>query len=122
MGRGWNASLPDFEKTEATIHDGEDLDIPTHIRRGVSLNWRQTAACRRADGVDNYVMSTVKEIEAAIAQLDPKDVHAVADWVQEYREELWDKKIEVDAKAGKLDPLIEKARAGHRAGKSTPFP
>jgi cell division protein FtsZ len=27
-----------FEKSEPTIHDGEDLDIPTYIRRGVPLN------------------------------------------------------------------------------------
>jgi cell division protein FtsZ len=27
-----------FEKSEPTIHHGEDLDIPTYIRRGVSLN------------------------------------------------------------------------------------
>ena len=27
-----------FDKTEATIHNGEDLDMPTYIRRGVALN------------------------------------------------------------------------------------
>jgi cell division protein FtsZ len=27
-----------FEKSEPTIRDGEDLDIPTYIRRGVALN------------------------------------------------------------------------------------
>ena len=27
-----------FDKTEATIHNGEDLDIPTYLRRGVALN------------------------------------------------------------------------------------
>jgi cell division protein FtsZ len=27
-----------FEKSEPTIHHGEDLDVPTYIRRGVSLN------------------------------------------------------------------------------------
>lgn len=26
-----------FEKSEATLHDGEDLDVPTYIRRGVVL-------------------------------------------------------------------------------------
>jgi hypothetical protein len=45
----------------------------------------------------------------------------VADWLQEYREELWDKQIEADAKAGKLDSLIKKAKAGYRAGKATPL-
>ena len=27
-----------FEKSEPTLHRGEDLDVPTYIRRGVSLN------------------------------------------------------------------------------------
>lgn len=67
-------------------------------------------------------MSTVEEIESAIAQLDAKDVQAVANWLQEHREELWDTKIKADAKAGKLDPLIKKAKAGYRAGIATPFP
>ena len=67
-------------------------------------------------------MSTVKEIESAITQLDPKEVQAVADWLQEYRDELWDKQIAKDAKAGKLNSLIKKAKAGHRAGKATAFP
>jgi hypothetical protein len=27
-----------FDKSEPTIHKGEDLDIPTYVRRGVPLN------------------------------------------------------------------------------------
>ncbi len=27
-----------FDKSEPTIHQGEDLDVPTYIRRGISLN------------------------------------------------------------------------------------
>lgn len=27
-----------FDKTEPTLHNGEDLDLPTYIRRGVALN------------------------------------------------------------------------------------
>jgi cell division protein FtsZ len=27
-----------FDKSEPTIHKGEDLDVPTYIRRGVALN------------------------------------------------------------------------------------
>ena len=27
-----------FEKSQPTIYKGEDLDLPTYIRRGVSLN------------------------------------------------------------------------------------
>ena len=27
-----------FDKSQPTIHKGEDLDLPTYIRRGVALN------------------------------------------------------------------------------------
>jgi cell division protein FtsZ len=27
-----------FEKSEPTIHQGQDLDVPTYIRRGIALN------------------------------------------------------------------------------------
>ena len=27
-----------FDKSEPTLHNGEDLDIPTFLRRGVPLN------------------------------------------------------------------------------------
>jgi cell division protein FtsZ len=27
-----------FEKSEPTIHRGEDLDVPTYVRRGIALN------------------------------------------------------------------------------------
>jgi len=27
-----------FDKSEPTIHKGEDLDLPTYVRRGVALN------------------------------------------------------------------------------------
>ncbi len=67
-------------------------------------------------------MSTVQEIETAISKLKPREVHAVAEWLLAFREELWDKQIAADAKAGKLDRLIRKAKADHRAGKATSFP
>ena len=67
-------------------------------------------------------MSTVQEIESAIAQLEPKDVHAVADWLQEFREELWDRQIGADAKAGRLDKLMEEAKQDYQAGRCKPLP
>ena len=67
-------------------------------------------------------MSTVAEIEQAIQKLTPQEIKAVADWLQEFREEMWDQQIEADAKAGKLDKFIAKAKADYRAGKATPFP
>ena len=67
-------------------------------------------------------MNTVHEIESAITKLKPEEVHVAADWLQDYRDDLWDKQIEADAKAGRLDGLISKANAEYRASQATPFP
>jgi predicted HAD superfamily phosphohydrolase YqeG len=67
-------------------------------------------------------MSTVQEIETAIQKLKPEEIHEVADWLQELREELWDKQIDADAKAGRLDKLMEEAKQDYLAGRCKPLP
>jgi len=66
-------------------------------------------------------MSTVQEIETAIQKLKPQEINEVADWLQELREELWDKQIDADAKAGRLDKLAEKALEDYRTGRTQPL-
>ena len=67
-------------------------------------------------------MSTVAEIESAIKNLKPQEIREVGQLLDELREELWDQQIDADARAGRLDKMIAKAKAGYRAGKATPFP
>lgn len=67
-------------------------------------------------------MSTVAEIEKAIQKLTPQEVTAVAEWLQEFRGEMWDQQIAADAKAGKLDKLMEEAKQDYRAGRCKPLP
>ncbi|MGH7990157.1 MAG: hypothetical protein ACREDS_08235 [Limisphaerales bacterium] len=67
-------------------------------------------------------MSTIAEIKSAIKKLKPQEISRVGDWLDEFRERLFDEHIEADAKAGWLDKMIAKAKAGYRAGKATPFP
>lgn len=67
-------------------------------------------------------MSTVAEIERAIQKLTPQEVKAVAEWLQEFREEMWDQQIAADAKAGKLDKLMEEAKQDYQAGRCKPLP
>ena len=45
QAKQWQTQLPleivskgRFDKSEPTIHKGEDLDVPTYVRRGVALN------------------------------------------------------------------------------------
>jgi hypothetical protein len=67
-------------------------------------------------------MSTVAEIEQAIEKLDPKEIRRVGDWLDELRERLFDERIEADAKAGKLDKLMEEAKQDYLAGRCKPLP
>ena len=68
------------------------------------------------------VMRSVEEIQAEIAKLTPSEVRRVAKWLAEYEAEIWDKQIEEDAAAGKLDRFIEEALDEHRRGKTRPLP
>jgi hypothetical protein len=67
-------------------------------------------------------MSTLHDNETTIQQLPPTTVHAVTDWLQDYREELWDREIAADAQAGKLDALMEEAKQDYLAGRCRPLP
>lgn len=68
------------------------------------------------------VMRSVEEIEAEIAKLTPAEVRQIVKWLAEYKAELWDKQIEEDAAAGKIDRFIEEALEEHRQGKTRPLP
>lgn len=62
-------------------------------------------------------MSTVKEIEAAIAQLPKDEFWKLTDRLVAMREDAWDRQIEADAKSGKLDKLFEQADRDFDAGR-----
>jgi hypothetical protein len=66
-------------------------------------------------------MTRLEKIEQDIAALDPKDVRKLAEWLEEYKAELWDRQMEDDAKSGRLDKFAARALAAHKAGKSTPL-
>ena len=63
-------------------------------------------------------MSTVKQIEEAIRQLPPNKVCEVRTWLTEYDNALWDRQIEADVAAGKLDAIADEALREHREGKT----
>jgi hypothetical protein len=67
-------------------------------------------------------MSTVEEIKNAIEQLDFEQRTQLAHWMHGWEDDDWDKRIAADAKAGKLDHLIRKAKADAKAGRLRNFP
>lgn len=56
-------------------------------------------------------MNALPEIETAIKQLPDNDVRQLAQWLQNYLNEKWDRQIEEDLATGKLDAPIAKAEA-----------
>ena len=66
-------------------------------------------------------MSTVTEIEEALKNLPVKKAREVASWLQDYLDAQWDRQIEQDAAAGKLDKVAEQAQAHYRAGRTKPL-
>jgi hypothetical protein len=64
---------------------------------------------------------SVPEIEKAISELSPEQFFQFAAWFEEYKADEWDKQIERDAAAGKLDHLVRKADEDIKAGKFTPL-
>ena len=67
-------------------------------------------------------MATMQEIEAAIAKLPRGQLFELVEWVRARFADEWDRQIEDDARAGKLDQLAREAVAEYRAGRTTPCP
>ena len=63
-------------------------------------------------------MSELEELERRIRGLPPEDLAKFRAWFVEFDHLLWDKQIEGDSKAGKLDGLIAEALADYKAGKA----
>jgi hypothetical protein len=63
------------------------------------------------------VMSTITEIERAVKQLSPEELAKFREWFAEFDAAAWDRQIEQDAAAGKLDALAEEALDDLRKGR-----
>ena len=63
-------------------------------------------------------MTTVAEISGAVKRLPKRDLARFRKWFAEYDAAVWDRHIEADLNAGKLDTLIREARRDHKARRS----
>jgi hypothetical protein len=64
-------------------------------------------------------MSTIEEIEAAVQELSPEDRAAFLAWYAEFDAEHWDRQLETDAAAGRLDWLVAEACEDYKQGRCT---
>ena len=64
---------------------------------------------------------SVQEIEIAITKLNSEEFWKLSGWILESRSQQWDEQIEEDAKAGRLNALIKKAKEQNRQGLTQPL-
>jgi hypothetical protein len=64
-------------------------------------------------------MSTVEEIERAVRELPPEELALFRAWFAEFDASVWDRQIEADIAAGRLDALAEEALKDLREGRCT---
>ena len=66
-------------------------------------------------------MSRIEELEQKVQALSPEELAQFREWFLEFDWAAWDRQLERDVRAGKLDAMAEKALRDHAAGKTKPL-
>lgn len=64
-------------------------------------------------------MSKIEEIEDAVSRLSPGELASFRAWFAQFDAEAWDRQIEEDVAAGRLDALADEALSDLRGGRCT---
>jgi len=64
-------------------------------------------------------MTSIQYLEEQVKQLNPIERQKFREWFLEWDADDWDRQIEQDAQAGKLDAFAAEALAEYNAGKAT---
>lgn len=78
---------------------------------------------RENEGLFDFVeiVMSLQELEAAVSQLPADELNVFAQWFEEYLAGIWDRRIESDIKAGRLDDAGRRADADFDAGRCKPL-
>ena len=63
-------------------------------------------------------MGKIEHIEQQIESLSAEELAIFRRWYIAFDADAWDRQIQADADAGKLDSLVAEARADYNAGKA----
>jgi len=64
----------------------------------------------------------VDELQSAVSELTAEELAAFAGWFEEFLAEQWDRQIESDILAGRLDAAAKRADEDFEAGRVTLLP
>ncbi len=62
---------------------------------------------------------SIEELQSAVAQLPVEELDRFSRWFEEFLAEQWDRRIEADILAGRLDDAGRQADAEFEAGRCT---
>ena len=63
-------------------------------------------------------MRKVEKLKNEVQKLNQDELATFRDWFRRYDSDEWDKEIERDVSAGRLDKLAEEAIAAHKGGRT----
>jgi hypothetical protein len=63
----------------------------------------------------------VKQIEAAILELEAEDLTQLVAWLREHCAQVWDTQIAEDLESGRLDALLAEVDKDYEAGLARPL-
>ena len=66
-------------------------------------------------------LMSVEELQSAVAQLPAEELDRFSQWFEEFLAEQWDRRIEADILAGRMDAAGRRADADFEAGRCTPL-
>ena len=64
---------------------------------------------------------SIEELQAAVAQLPAEELDRFSQWFEEFLADQWDRQIEADILAGRLDAAGRRAVEDFEAGRGTPL-
>ncbi len=67
-------------------------------------------------------MMNIDDLQAAVSRLSPEKLVHFSEWFEEFLADQWDRQIEADILAGRLDAARKQADEDFEAGRCTPLP
>jgi hypothetical protein len=64
---------------------------------------------------------SIQEIETAITKLPPEQLGELLGWLADYHHRTWDKQIEEDLEAGRLDAVLAEVDRDYQARLAKPL-
>jgi hypothetical protein len=64
---------------------------------------------------------SVEDLQTAVAQLPAEELDRFSQWFEEFLADQWDRRIEADILAGRLDAAGRRADEDFEAGRCTPL-